>query len=52
VRRESTSTAPFRSTSCDNVKVDINAFARTFPACHRHSSRQEPDLPASPGVAG
>jgi hypothetical protein len=32
-RMESTSTSPFRSTSCDNVKVDVNVFARTFPAC-------------------
>jgi hypothetical protein len=29
---ESTSTSPFRSTSCDNVKVDLNVLARTFPA--------------------
>jgi hypothetical protein len=34
--RESTSTSPFRSTPCDNVKVDLNVFARTFPALDRH----------------
>ena len=29
---DSTSTSPFKSTSRDNVKVDVKVFARTFPA--------------------
>ena len=31
----STSTSPFRSTSCDNVEIN-NVFAETHLASHRH----------------
>jgi hypothetical protein len=33
---ESTFTSPFRSTSFDNVNVDLDVIATTFPALHRH----------------